>query len=376
MSVEAAGGTGDLTPELLEAPYWSDAMVQAARHTDRRRPVRLRRRRHRVLRHRRLPAHRGRTGVPDPGFVQYRLSLADVRVPDPRLADPAHGADPLRLLLAPRQHLGLPVVRAGGGVAGQEPRATCCTCSSSRSSPTTGRRGPAPSSTQPGAGVRPGSATPTCSSRAWSAWCGAGSAAGTSRSSPRPRARRRPSASPTGPASCTSPSATRACGSCPTCRRSARPPATTSTWSTPTSRTSTSTSSSRRAPAPCCVRGGGHRRLPGVAAALRRPGTPRRPDQDRAHLPHVHQRRPRSRTSGCAAGAATAGRTRASTTRSRCGAASSRRRCASSRATTRAQQVQGHGRHEHPEAPALAAPDGRRPARGLLPRRCRARSSA
>ena len=31
MSVDAASGTGDLTPELLEAPYWSDAMVQAAR---------------------------------------------------------------------------------------------------------------------------------------------------------------------------------------------------------------------------------------------------------------------------------------------------------------------------------------------------------
>src|SRR5690242_14726033 len=30
MSVESLVGRGDLTPELLEAPFWSDAMVQAA----------------------------------------------------------------------------------------------------------------------------------------------------------------------------------------------------------------------------------------------------------------------------------------------------------------------------------------------------------
>ena len=76
-----------------------------------------------------------------------------------------------------------------------------------------------------------------------------------------------------------------------------------------------------------------HRRLPGAAAADRRPRrsaacrprscTSSAPTSTGAHGPHIFD---------APARAATAGPTRASTTRSRCGAASSRPRCASSRA--------------------------------------------
>ena len=59
-----------------------------------------------------------------------------------------------------------------------------------------------------GAGVRPDRLLGDGASRARSAWCAGGSAAATSRSSPRPRAPPAPSAWPSAAGTCTSPSAT------------------------------------------------------------------------------------------------------------------------------------------------------------------------
>ena len=56
-------------------------------------------------------ADRRRADVADAGPRHARPPLADLRVPDPGLADPPRRAAPLRLGLASGQHLGLPVVR-------------------------------------------------------------------------------------------------------------------------------------------------------------------------------------------------------------------------------------------------------------------------
>ena len=171
------------------------------------------------------------------------------------------------------------------------------------------------------------------------------------------------SGSPTGPASSTSRSATRACGSCRTCRRSASRPATTSTSSTRTSRTSTSTSSSRRRPGTVVLRGGG------IVASrvLQRLFDDRREvrhaDQDRPHLPHVRHRRARPAHLDAAQGRRRLGvpglqLPEVGVGRPAQGAdAQARRRGAG-------QEVQGDGRHQHAQAPPLAAADGRRAASG------------
>ena len=219
-AADRAVAYGDLTDDLLRTDWWTDAMLARGRHPGRRRPVRVRRRRHRLLRHGRLPAHRGRADLGDPGAVQHRPPVADLRVPDPRLADPARRADPVGLGVAPGQHLGLPVATrcARRGATGRcEPlRARA---RASRSSPTTGRRRPGTVFDVAGAGVRTGSATRRCSSRASVRMVRRRIGGGyfTILTPPAGTAPHQAGGVPRR-ASCTSPSATPGCGSCPTCR--------------------------------------------------------------------------------------------------------------------------------------------------------------
>ena len=85
------------------------------RHPRGRHPVRVHRRRHRLLRHRRLPAHLRCAPLGDPGVHPARHALGELRVPHPRLPDPARRAAAQRLGVLPGQHLGLPELRAARG---------------------------------------------------------------------------------------------------------------------------------------------------------------------------------------------------------------------------------------------------------------------
>ena len=251
MGSRNAGAAGELTPELFAGAEWTDRDGRRIRHRGPGHAVRQRRRRHRLVRHRRLPAHRRRADRPHQGAVEHRPSVADLPVPDPGVADPACRSGSARTPRRGRTTSGAsPSYALGRGVARPHRSGRWCTCSASRSSPTTGRRGRPRCSSRLERESRPHRATRRCWSRAWSGWSAGGAAAATSRSSPRrraPRATKRVAYR----------SQLRAPrGRLPGPEVPARPagvpgdvPATSTTWSTPTSRTSTCTRTSRPPPA-------------------------------------------------------------------------------------------------------------------------------
>ena len=139
-----------------------------------------------------------------------RPPVADLRVPDPGLPDPARRAAPVGLRVAARQHLGLPVLRLRAR-RWHEPQAVWWQVFvepifDDYYTPQAGRGVRAAWSGRP-----TGSATPRCWPRAWCASSAGGTAAATSPSSPRPRASPAPSGWPSARGSCTSPSAIPGC---------------------------------------------------------------------------------------------------------------------------------------------------------------------
>ena len=188
-AADRAVAYGDLTDDLLRTDWWTDAMLAPRRHPRGRHPVRVHRRRHRLLRHRRLPAHLRRAHLGDPGAHPARHALGELRVPHPRLPDPARRAAAQRLGVVPGQHLGLPELRPARGDGGAVAASRWRTCSGRGAAlrPTTGRPRRGRRSSRWSRSTT-GSATRRWWSRARSGWCAGGSAAATSRSSPRPRA--------------------------------------------------------------------------------------------------------------------------------------------------------------------------------------------
>ena len=130
---------GDLNDQLIGQRLLDRADARRRGDPDHRRPVRHRRRRHRLVRDRRLPAHlRGpdrRHPRPDPA----EAPVGELRVPDDGLADPPRRA--AALATPPRR-------RTTSGASRATPSARACTatssrcgtCWSSRSARTTTRR--------------------------------------------------------------------------------------------------------------------------------------------------------------------------------------------------------------------------------------------
>ena len=317
----AAGGGGDLTDHLINTSTWTDADVANAgipvqdtaivsiggglgslALVDFLRTAGMSTDRIRVL---------GDNAVP----------VGDLRVPGHQLPDPPSRAPAFGRRVGDGQHLGLPELRRARGRA-DDKRLKPLWTGGHRTDPrrVLHARGP-DRSTSPSTARPPHRLERDAPSRLRPHGAQARRRRLLRRPDTRAGVARAQTPSPTGPTSCTSPSAIPGSRSCPISRSTASAPATTPGSSTPTNRTTTSTRSASGVRARCSS-GERHRRVADPAAPHRRHRR-RRPDPHRAPVPQLRRWPPGRQGDVPAPRAPTASPTRGSTSPRRPGVASS-----------------------------------------------------